>query len=62
MIIELQEYEYDFIVEDCTQISLANVLAQKVREKMETKPKEENMFFLQKDLRRPHYLYFDGSY
>ena len=61
-VLELQEYDYSFIVEDSTRASLADVLTYKVREKKVTKAKEEKIYLPQEDLEEAHTLYFDGAY
>lgn len=61
-VLELQEYQYSFIVEDSTRASLADVLTYKVREKKVTKVREDKPSSPQQDLEEAHTLYFDGAY
>ncbi|MCO5610893.1 hypothetical protein L7F22_065136 [Adiantum nelumboides] len=62
-VLELQEYEYTFIVEDSTRASLANVLTYKVKEKKIT-PKAQGKldFSPQGELEDAYTLLFDGAY
>ncbi|MCO5579806.1 hypothetical protein L7F22_033668 [Adiantum nelumboides] len=62
-ILELQEYEYTFIVEDSTRASLADVLTYKVKEKKIT-PKAQGKldFSPQGELEDAYTLLFDGAY
>ncbi|MCO5576149.1 hypothetical protein L7F22_029957 [Adiantum nelumboides] len=62
-VLELQEYEYTFIVEDSTRASLADVLTYKVKEKKIT-PKAQGKldFSPQGELKDAYTLLFDGSY
>ncbi|MCO5551944.1 hypothetical protein L7F22_005451 [Adiantum nelumboides] len=62
-ILELQEYEYTFIVEDNTRASLADVLTYKVKEKKIT-PKAQDKLDLspQGELENAYTLLFDGAY
>ena len=61
-VLELQEYDYSFIVEDSTRASLADVLTYRVHEKKVTKAKEEKIYLPKEDLEEAHTLYFDGAY
>ncbi|MCO5596643.1 hypothetical protein L7F22_050711 [Adiantum nelumboides] len=62
-VLELQEYEYTFIVEDSTRASLADVLTYKVKEKKIT-PKAQGKldFSPQGELKDAYTLLFDGAY
>ncbi|MCO5595910.1 hypothetical protein L7F22_049961 [Adiantum nelumboides] len=62
-VLELQEYEYTFIVEDNTRASLADVLTYKVKEKKIT-PKAQVKLDLspQGELEDAYTLLFDGAY
>ncbi|MCO5608065.1 hypothetical protein L7F22_062270 [Adiantum nelumboides] len=62
-VLELQEYEYTFIVEDSTRASLADVLTYKVKEKKIT-PKAQGKldFSPQGELEDAYTLLFDGAY
>ncbi|MCO5587812.1 hypothetical protein L7F22_041764 [Adiantum nelumboides] len=62
-VLELQEYEYTFIVEDSTRASLADVLTYKVKEKKIT-PKTQVKLDLspQGELEDAYTLLFDGAY
>ncbi|MCO5560936.1 hypothetical protein L7F22_014556 [Adiantum nelumboides] len=62
-VLELQEYEYTFIVEDSTRTSLADVLTFKVKEKKIT-PKAQGKldFSPQGELEDAYTLLFDGAY
>ncbi|MCO5606860.1 hypothetical protein L7F22_061051 [Adiantum nelumboides] len=62
-VLELQEYEYTFIVEDSTRASLADVLTYKVKEKKIT-PKDTVKLDLspQGELEDAYTLLFDGAY
>ncbi|MCO5551299.1 hypothetical protein L7F22_004798 [Adiantum nelumboides] len=62
-VLELQEYEYTFIVEDSTRASLADVLTYKVKEKKIT-PKAQGKLDLssQGELEDAYTLLFDGDY
>ncbi|MCO5570524.1 hypothetical protein L7F22_024247 [Adiantum nelumboides] len=62
-VLELQEYEYTFIVEDSTRVSLADVLTYKVKEKKIT-PKAQVKLDLspQGELEDAYTLLFDGAY
>ncbi|MCO5563370.1 hypothetical protein L7F22_017011 [Adiantum nelumboides] len=62
-VLELQEYEYTFIVEDSTRGSLADVLTYKVKEKKIT-PKAQGKldFSPQGELKDAYTLLFDGAY
>ncbi|MCO5601992.1 hypothetical protein L7F22_056119 [Adiantum nelumboides] len=62
-VLELQEYEYTFIVEDNTRASLADVLTYKVKEKKIT-PKAQGKLDLspQGELEDAYTLLFDGAY
>ncbi|MCO5605681.1 hypothetical protein L7F22_059865 [Adiantum nelumboides] len=62
-VLELQEYEYTFIVEDSTRASLADVLTYKVKEKKIT-PKAQVKLDLspQGELENAYTLLFDGAY
>ncbi|MCO5579588.1 hypothetical protein L7F22_033445 [Adiantum nelumboides] len=62
-VLELQEYEYTFIVEDSTRVSLADVLTYKVKEKKIT-PKAQGKldFSPQGELKDAYTLLFDGAY
>ncbi|MCO5611018.1 hypothetical protein L7F22_065267 [Adiantum nelumboides] len=62
-VLELQEYEYTFIVEDSTRASLADVLTYKVKEKKIT-PKATVKLDLspQGELEDAYTLLFDGAY
>ncbi|MCO5599494.1 hypothetical protein L7F22_053598 [Adiantum nelumboides] len=62
-ILELQEYEYTFIVEDSTRVSLADVLTYKVKEKKIT-PKAQGKLdpSPQGELEDAYTLFFDGAY
>ncbi|MCO5599426.1 hypothetical protein L7F22_053529 [Adiantum nelumboides] len=62
-VLELQEYEYTFIVEDNTRASLADVLTYKVKEKKIT-PKSQGKLDLssQGELEDGYTLLFDGAY
>ncbi|MCO5600939.1 hypothetical protein L7F22_055056 [Adiantum nelumboides] len=62
-VLELQEYEYTFIVEDSTRASLADVLTYKVKEKKIT-PKAQVKLDLspQGELEDAYTLLFDGAY
>ncbi|MCO5554173.1 hypothetical protein L7F22_007699 [Adiantum nelumboides] len=62
-VLELQEYEYTFIVEDSTRASLADVLTYKVKEKKIT-PKAQGKldFSPQGELEDAYTLLFDGTY
>ncbi|MCO5560961.1 hypothetical protein L7F22_014581 [Adiantum nelumboides] len=62
-VLELQEYEYIFIVEDSTRASLADVLTYKVKEKKIT-PKAQVKLDLssQGELEDAYNLLFDGAY
>ncbi|MCO5614954.1 hypothetical protein L7F22_069240 [Adiantum nelumboides] len=62
-VLELQEYEYTFIVEDSTRASLADVLTYKVKEKKIT-PKAQGKLDLspQCELEDAYTLLFDGAY
>ncbi|MCO5592509.1 hypothetical protein L7F22_046512 [Adiantum nelumboides] len=61
-ILELQEYEYTFIVKDSTRASLADVLAYKVKEKKIT-PKTQGKLNVspQRELEDAYTLLFDGG-
>ena len=61
-VLEMQEYEYSFIVEDSTPASLADVLTYKVCEKKIAKPKEENISPPQENRKGAYTLFFDGAY
>ncbi|MCO5597000.1 hypothetical protein L7F22_051072 [Adiantum nelumboides] len=62
-VLELQEYEYTFIVEDNTRASLADFLTYKVKEKKIT-PKAQGKLdpSPQGELEDAHTLLFDGAY
>ncbi|MCO5574731.1 hypothetical protein L7F22_028521 [Adiantum nelumboides] len=62
-VLELQEYEYTFILQDSTRASLANVLTYKVKEKKIT-PKAQGKldFSPQGELEDAYTLLFDGAY
>ncbi|MCO5555565.1 hypothetical protein L7F22_009110 [Adiantum nelumboides] len=62
-VLELQEYEYTFIVEDSTRASLADVLTYKVKEKKIT-PKAQVKLDLspQGEFEDAYTLLFDGAY
>ncbi|MCO5609774.1 hypothetical protein L7F22_064006 [Adiantum nelumboides] len=62
-VLELQEYEYTFIVEDSTRASLADVLTYKVKKKKIT-PKAQVKLDLspQGELEDAYTLLFDGAY
>ncbi|MCO5603194.1 hypothetical protein L7F22_057341 [Adiantum nelumboides] len=62
-VLELQDYEYTFIVEDSTRVSLADVLTYKVKEKKIT-PKAQVKLDLspQGELEDAYTLLFDGAY
>ncbi|MCO5548767.1 hypothetical protein L7F22_002229 [Adiantum nelumboides] len=62
-VLELQEYEYTFIVEDSTRASLADVLTYKVKEKKIT-PKAQGKldFSPQGELEDAYTLLFDRAY
>ncbi|MCO5570992.1 hypothetical protein L7F22_024723 [Adiantum nelumboides] len=62
-VLELQEYDYTFIVEDSTRASLADVLTYKVKEKKIT-PKAQVKLDLspQGELEDAYTLLFDGAY
>ncbi|MCO5552362.1 hypothetical protein L7F22_005873 [Adiantum nelumboides] len=62
-VLELQEYEYTFIVEYSTRASLANVITYKVKEKKIT-PKAQGKLDLshQGELEDAYTLLFDGAY
>ncbi|MCO5585620.1 hypothetical protein L7F22_039555 [Adiantum nelumboides] len=62
-VLELQEYEYTFIVEDSTRASLSDVLTYKVKEKKIT-PKAQGKldFSPQGELEDAYTLLFDGAY
>ncbi|MCO5584110.1 hypothetical protein L7F22_038033 [Adiantum nelumboides] len=62
-VLELQEYEYTFIVEDSTRASLADVFTYKVKEKKIT-PKAQGKldFSPQGELEDAYTLLFDGAY
>ncbi|MCO5580547.1 hypothetical protein L7F22_034415 [Adiantum nelumboides] len=62
-VLELQEYEYTFIVEDSTRASLADVLTYKVKEEKIT-PKAQGKldFSPQGELENAYTLLFDGAY
>ncbi|MCO5573295.1 hypothetical protein L7F22_027064 [Adiantum nelumboides] len=62
-VLELQEYEYTFIVEDSTRASLADVLTYKVKEKKIT-PKAQGKldFSPQGEIEDAYTLFFDGAY
>ncbi|MCO5563792.1 hypothetical protein L7F22_017440 [Adiantum nelumboides] len=62
-VLELQEYEYTFIVEDSTRASLADVLTYKVKEKKIT-PKAQGKldFSPQGELKDAYTLLIDGAY
>ncbi|MCO5608680.1 hypothetical protein L7F22_062894 [Adiantum nelumboides] len=62
-VLELQENEYTFIVEDSTRVSLADVLTYKVKEKKIT-PKAQGKVDLspQGELEDVYTLLFDGAY
>ncbi|MCO5596526.1 hypothetical protein L7F22_050591 [Adiantum nelumboides] len=62
-VLELQEYEYIFIVEDSTRASLADVLTYKVKEKKIT-PKAQGKLNLssQGEIEDAYTLLFDGAY
>ncbi|MCO5570179.1 hypothetical protein L7F22_023897 [Adiantum nelumboides] len=62
-VLELQEYEYTFIVEDSRRVSLADVLTYKVKEKKITpKAKGKLDFSPQGELEDAYTLLFDGAY
>ncbi|MCO5559710.1 hypothetical protein L7F22_013311 [Adiantum nelumboides] len=62
-VLELQEYEYTFIVEDSTRASLADFLTYKVKEKKIT-PKAQGKLDLspQGELEDAYTLLFEGAY
>ncbi|MCO5602723.1 hypothetical protein L7F22_056860 [Adiantum nelumboides] len=62
-VLELQEYEYTFIVEDMTRVSLVDVLTYKVKEKKIT-PKAQGKLdpSPQGELEDAYTLLFDGAY
>ncbi|MCO5591397.1 hypothetical protein L7F22_045380 [Adiantum nelumboides] len=62
-VLELQEYEYTFIVEDSTRASIADVLTYKVKEKKIT-PKTQGKLdpSPQGELEDAYTLLFDGAY
>ncbi|MCO5593274.1 hypothetical protein L7F22_047282 [Adiantum nelumboides] len=62
-VLELQEYEYTFIVEDITMASLADVLTYKVKEKKITPKAQVKLDFSpQGELEDAYTLLFDGAY
>ncbi|MCO5601518.1 hypothetical protein L7F22_055640 [Adiantum nelumboides] len=62
-VLELQEYEYTFIVEDSTRANLANVLTYKVKEKKTTLKAQGKLDFSpQGELEDAYTLLFDGAY
>ncbi|MCO5609962.1 hypothetical protein L7F22_064197 [Adiantum nelumboides] len=62
-VLELQEYEYTFIVEDSTRVSLADVLTYKVKEKKITPKAQGNLDpSPQGELEDAYTLLFDGAY
>ncbi|MCO5560329.1 hypothetical protein L7F22_013941 [Adiantum nelumboides] len=62
-ILELQEYEYTFIVKDSTKASLADVLTYKVKEKKITPKAQGKLGHSTKgELEDAHTLLFDGAY
>ncbi|MCO5611393.1 hypothetical protein L7F22_065646 [Adiantum nelumboides] len=62
-VLELQEYEYTFIVEDSTRASLADVLTYKVKEKkIIPKAQVKLDFSPQGELEDAYTLLFDGAY
>ncbi|MCO5549882.1 hypothetical protein L7F22_003356 [Adiantum nelumboides] len=62
-VLELQEYEYTFIVEDSTRASLADVLTYKVKEKKITQKAQGKLDFSpQGELKDAYTLLFDGAY
>ena len=61
-VIELQEFEFSFLVEESTRATLADLLTYKetpfvVKEEMVKKVAEEV-----KEISNAHVLFFDGSY
>ena len=61
-VIELQEFEFSFLVEESTRATLANLLTYKetpffIKEEMVKKVAEEV-----KEISNAHILFFDGSY
>ncbi|MCO5590722.1 hypothetical protein L7F22_044697 [Adiantum nelumboides] len=62
-VLELQDYEYTFIVEDSTRASLADVLTYSVKEKKITPKAQDKLDFSpQGELEDAYTLLFDGPY